>query len=80
MANPLPAYTFEVQAYTMENLIGLGYYGDFLEDIIRQREEATIWIISTPLKHGDQFTRYGAEALRIKSLFVDVDNPILKIV
>ena len=78
--HPSPAYTFEVQTYTMQELIGLGYYGDFLTDIIRQREEAVVHIINTPLKHGDQFTRYGAEALRFKKLFVDVENPILKII
>lgn len=77
--NPSPAYTFEVQTYTMPELIGLGYYGDFLTDIIRQREESVVHIINRPLKHGDQFTLYGAEAVRFKKIYADVDNPILKI-
>jgi hypothetical protein len=76
----LPEYTFEVMTYKLQDIISEGWTGVNLEDVIRQREAATVYIADVPMKHGDRFTKNGKEALRYKKLYVDVANPLLKIV
>jgi hypothetical protein len=45
-----------------------------IDNIIRQLENATIWVegVDRPLKHGDTFTLTGDLAIRAKSLYSDI--------
>lgn len=76
-----PSYTFEVVAYTENDLID-NPTPDTRENLIQALNNRTVWIktVQLPLKHGDQFTRQGQEAYYLKKLYVDVTEPLLKIV
>ncbi len=80
MSNVYPSYTFEVVSYTPQSLIALNPLPDSLEHIILNLEQREFYIKDKVYKHGDQFTLYGMEAIRFKSLYVDNDTPILKLV
>ena len=74
-----PAYTFEVVSYTPQTLLDLQPYPDSLEHLILNLQQREVYIKDKVYRHGDQFTVYGMEAIRFKQLFVDSENPILKI-
>lgn len=73
------SYRFEVITWDIADLQSQ-LLPDSLENTIRARESATVWITNKPLRHGDQFTAIGKEATRLKTQFVDVEKPLLKIV
>lgn len=80
-----PEYTFEVVSYNPQDFIGQ-MLATTMENTISQLENRTVWIetIPRPLKHGDQFTVAGKQAVYLKELYVDVPNDsprkLLKIV
>lgn len=73
-----PTYTFQVIAYDLSDAASLP---DSRENILFGMENRTIWIrtIDRPMKHGDQFTVSGQQALYLKKMYVDVAKPLLGI-
>jgi len=76
-----PTYTFEVIAYDLTTILAEPL-PDSLENILLGLENRTIWIktIDLPKKHGDQFTVSGEQARYLKKIYVDVSEPLLKVV
>jgi hypothetical protein len=75
-----PTYKFEVVTYTPESLIALAPYPDSLEHLTLNFQAQEVVINNRRYKHGDQFTESGSKAIRIKQLYVDSSDPVLKIV
>ena len=67
MANPTPAITFRVKTYDPIKLSSMLIPDQDRNNIIRQMENQTVWAPYWPysLKHGDEFTLYGEQALRL---------------
>lgn len=75
-----PTYKFEVVTYTPESLVALAPYPDSLEHLILNLKAQEVVINNKSYRHGDQFTEFGSRAIRIKQLYVDSSDPVLKIV
>lgn len=74
-----PKIEFEIQTYNEKTLLDLQPYPDSLEHIILNLQNRSVLIDHKNYKHGDKLTFYGAEAFRIKQLYVDSPNPVMKI-
>lgn len=74
-----PKIEFEVQTYTDQTLLDLRPYPDSLEHIILNLQNRSVLIDNKYYKHGDKLTFYGSEAFRVKQLYVDSPNPVMKI-
>ena len=85
MANPTPSITFRVKTYDPVKLSSTLIPDQNRDNIIRQLENQTVWAPYWPygLKHGDEFTLYGDQALRLKRELDQLNahnNTILEIV
>lgn len=76
-----PIYIFEVITYNLSDVLSYPQ-PDELTNILFGLDNRTIWLetIDRSMKHGDQFAVSGAQARYLKALYVDVDQPSLKIV
>ena len=74
-----PQYTFQVVTYTPQSLLQLNPLPDSLEHLILNLQQTDVFIGNKKYRHGDRFTAYGMEAIRLKQLYVESDNPVLKI-
>lgn len=74
-----PQYTFQVITYTPQSLIALSPYPDSIEHLILNLQQTDVFVGNKKYRHGDIFTAYGMEAIRLKQLYVDVDNPVLQL-
>lgn len=74
-----PTYIFEVISYNLSDIISHSN-PDNLSNILFGLENRTIWIDDLSIKHGDQFIISGQQAYYLKKNYVDVAQPLLKIV
>lgn len=68
-----PSYTFQVNLTNPQIVTPYPLPDVDSDNIYNQLEEAVVWIDGVPqaLKHGDTFTVYGENALRIKKIYID---------
>jgi hypothetical protein len=75
-----PQITFEVIAHTPQKIVSLYPLPDAIEHIVSNLEKSDVYLGNKAYRHGDRFTLEGMAAIRYKNLFVDVADPILKII
>jgi len=78
---PVPTITFRVNMINYEEIFSYLQPGS-LETIIYQLRNAVVWIefVGRPLKHGDEFTLCGEQALKVKNNYIGQTPRILEIV
>jgi hypothetical protein len=71
-----PIYFFKVNILTAPELLSSVLPGTNREQLLYQLLNKTVWVdgVPRPLKHGDTFTLFGSEALRVRKLYVDQGN------
>jgi len=66
-----PQITFKVGTIDMHSIVSNPQPDSNLENIINNLKNQTIWVpfVDKPLKHGDEFTLYGKEAMHVFNIF-----------
>ena len=78
---PLPKYTFRVNLIDYPTIYSQPL-PDALDHIIKNLEDATVYIqcVDKPLKHGDEITLYGSQAIRVYELYIGKEPKVLELV
>lgn len=73
-----PIYYFRVNILSDQELISHLQPDKNLNNIIRNRSTATVWVetVAQELHHGDTFTLIGPTATRTKRLYIDSKRPL----
>jgi hypothetical protein len=73
---PYPEVIFRVKTYDPLQFVGQNFPDSNVNNIIRNLENQTVWIENWPyeLKHGDEFTLYGEQALQTLNAYSQI-NP-----
>jgi len=80
-AYPLPKYRFRVNLIDRSKILS-SPLPDSLEHILLNLESTTVYIpyVQTPLKHGDEFTLYGSQAIRVYELYINKEPKVLELI
>jgi hypothetical protein len=77
---PKPVYTFRVNNLVNSTVLLTNKQPDSnINNIIKQMEEAVVWIeeVPRPLKHGDTFTLSGPQAIKVKNTYLTISLELI---
>lgn len=74
---PYPEVRFRVKNYDMFQILSQNLPDVDRNNIIYQLENQTVWVLNWPyaLKHGDEFTLYGKDALQVVKAYSQINTP-----
>lgn len=78
--HPMPMYTFRVNIIDYTSIYS-NTLPDSIDGIIRNLESASVYVpyVEQPLKHGDEFTLYGSQAIRVYEMYIGKEPKVLEL-
>lgn len=78
---PMPMYTFRVNIIDYTTIFS-NSLPDSIDNLLLNLQTASVYVpyVERALKHGDEFTLYGSQAIRVYEMYIDKEPRVLELV